>query len=263
MVNTKVQSAIYVGQVTHNRLYPRKHRFTYSLFMLYLDLSELNQLFSDSLFFSVRHRAFIEFRRSDFHGDPKLPLDVAIRDTVEKRTGKRPQGAIRMLAHLRYFGYCFNPVVFYYCFAEDNQTVECILAEVNNTPWNEKYAYILPIQKADRIRQWKRWKMPKSFHVSPFMPMTQDYDWRFTTPSETIQVYMANYEVNQLRFNAFLNLKRHPITQKRLLWSFLTYPLMTLKVIGAIYWEAFRLWWKKMPFYPHPKTLIEKQGNIL
>ena len=111
--------------------------------MLYLDINDLDNVISRSILWNIDKPAIVSFNRKDFHGDVGVPLDTAVRDTVESRTGVRPKGRIRMLAHLRYFGYCFNPVTFYYCFSRNDDSVDYILAEVTNTPWKERYAYVL------------------------------------------------------------------------------------------------------------------------
>ena len=173
-----LQSAVYEGWVRHRRSVPRAHAFRYRMYMLYLDLAELDRVFADRWLWSVGRRNLVEFRRSDYHGDPSIALDMAIRDTVEKRSGARPNGPIRMLAHLRTFGHCFNPVCFYYGYAEDGETLEWILAEISNIPWNERHAYLLPIEDAQMHGSAHAWKFRKQFHVSPFMPLAREYDWR-------------------------------------------------------------------------------------
>ena len=227
-----MHSAIYRGWLRHRRFAPRRHDFRYALFMVYLDLQELDTAFR-------RHwlwRAIARFRRDDHLGDG--PLDQAVRDLVQRETGQRPQGAIRLLTHLRYFGYCFNPVSFYYCFDRDER-VEAIVAEVNNTPWDECRCYVLGP---------RRTSTSKAMHVSPFMPMDLSYDWRFTAPGERLGVGMALERGGEKVFDATLALAREPITNRVLL----RFPAMTLKVIAAIHWQALRLWLKRVPVYTHP-----------
>src|SRR5262245_2484107 len=130
-----MQSAIYHEWLRHRRFAPRAHAFRYRLFMLYLDLAELDVVFRGRWLCSTRRPAPARFDRADHLGDAALPLDVAVRDLVENRTGRRPRGAIRLLTHLRYFGHGFNPVSYYYCFDADGGDVETVVAEVNNTPW--------------------------------------------------------------------------------------------------------------------------------
>ncbi|MDK9698994.1 MAG: DUF1365 domain-containing protein [bacterium] len=256
------KSAIYRGTVIHNRVQPRKHLFRYGLFMVYIDLLELESLFPESLLWSIRRSAVVAFRRSDYLGDPSISLEDAIRQTIKEKTGVQTEGPIRMLTHLRYFGYCMNPVTFYYVFSKDDRQLECIVAEVNNTPWNERYTYVLPISEAKERNDYYTWDFPKQFHVSPFMAMSQQYDWRFAEPGEQLSVTMANYENGQFMFQAALQLHKHTWSRNSLLAALLSFPFITVKVIGAIYWEAIRLWFKKIPFHDHPKQNNPKGANL-
>ena len=168
-----MNSRIYKGWVRHRRVAPTRHQFRYRLFMLYLDLAELPQLFDRTPFWSARRRALAWFKRSDYLGASDVPLDRAVRDLVQVRTGARPGGPIRLLTHLRYFGYCMNPVSFYYCFDACGERLETIVAEITNTPWKERHQYVLTVEEAGGAEpaRIKRFGFDKVFHVSPFMPM--------------------------------------------------------------------------------------------
>ena len=144
-----MNSRIYKGWVEHRRMAPREHRFRYRMFMLYLDLAELPQLFDRTPFWSARRPALAWFKRSDYLGPAQVPLDQAVRDLVAQRIGARPTGPIRLLTHLRYFGYSMNPVSFYYCFDPSGQTLETIVAEITNTPWKERHQYVLRVDGQD------------------------------------------------------------------------------------------------------------------
>jgi DUF1365 family protein len=230
---------------------PTRNEFRYRMFMMYLDLAELPQLFDRVPFWSGRRRAPAWFRRSDYLGDPALPLDEAVRELVALRTGARPTGPIRLLTHLRYFGYCMNPVSFYYCFAEAGGKLETIVAEITNTPWGERHQYVLDARGAGaRI---KRFEFDKEFHVSPFLPMDMQYDWAFGEPRGRLFVTMRNFKDGRPVFDATLALTAEPVTGAALLRTLAGFPLMTLKVIAAIHWQALRLWIKRTPFYSHPR----------
>jgi DUF1365 family protein len=241
---------VYHGLVRHRRHAPVPHAFRYRLFMLYLDLAELPRVLDGRWLWSARRPALAWFRRADYLGDPRIPLDTAVRDLVTERIGRRPAGPIRLLTHLRYFGYVQNPVSFYYCFDSPGRRVETIVAEITNTPWGERHAYVLPAPEGDA--RVLRFALDKTFHVSPFMPMDVDYDWRFTPPGERLTVHMNSRVGGEQVFDATLALRRAPLTGRALAASLLKFPWMTAQVAAGIYWQALRLWWKRAPFHPHP-----------
>lgn len=247
-----MQSCIYEGQVRHSRTTPAFHRFSYRLFMMYLDLDELPLLFRKRWFWSTRRPAIARFRRSHHLGPASQPLAESVRDLVAAETRKRPEGPVRLLTNLSYFGYCFNPVSFYYCFAKDGQTLEAIVAEVNNTPWGEQNTYVLPA--ADNIGKGAAWRFQpvKKMHVSPFMPMDVNYDWCFNIPSDRMNVYMANSLNGKRIFDASMKMRRSDISAASLARIIVTFPFMTVKIVAAIYWQALRLWLKRCPLYVHP-----------
>ncbi|MCA9295145.1 MAG: DUF1365 domain-containing protein, partial [Phycisphaerales bacterium] len=165
-----MKSCMYEGWVRHRRRSTPEHAFRYRMFMMWLDLGELDDVFRGRWLWSTRRPALAWFRRADYLGDPARPLDEAVRDLVQDRTGRRPVGPIRLLTHLRYFGYIMNPVSFYYCWSEDESRVETIVADVTNTPWNERHAYVLDGGMNSGDLQHQRFRFNKEFHVSPFMP---------------------------------------------------------------------------------------------
>lgn len=247
-----MHSCLYVGTIRHRRFAPKPHVFNYELFMVYLDLDELAEVFQGSRLWSADKPALAWFRRSDYLGDPKQPLSEAVCDLVENTTGQRPQGPIRLLTHLRYFGYCFNPVSFYYCFDHSGQQVETVVAEITNTPWHERFSYVLsPALDSGRAGQ-HRYQVAKAFHVSPFFPMDLQYDWRFVEPGSRLAVQMhLNRDDNKV-FDATLSLHRHAITPERLASTLYRYPAMTIKAVAGIYYQAALLKLKGIPFYAHP-----------
>ena len=258
-----MNSGIYVGQVRHRRMLPVPHAFTYRMFMMYLDLAELPGVFRGRWFWSVRRFALARFRREDHLGDPQISLDTAVRDLVEQDTGIRPSGPIRLLTHLRYFGYVFNPVSFYYCYDENDSKLETIVAEVNNTPWGERHCYVLPQRDNMADGDRKRFTPEKVMHVSPFMEMDIQYDWRFNTPGARLTVHMENARKNRKIFDATLVLNREEITAGSLARVLFTFPLMTMKVMAGIHWEALKLWLKRVPVHDHPAkkaAAMEKTG---
>jgi DUF1365 family protein len=248
-----MNSAIFEGSVKHRRQKPVAHEFRYRVFMMYLDLAELDKVFSKRWFWSAKHWALARFRRENHFGDSAIPLDQCARDKVEAVTGQRPEGAICLLTNLSYFGYCFNPVSFYYCYDRENRGVEAIIAEVNNTPWGERTLYVLPGRQAREPSGQMEFTPDKVMHVSPFMPMDIDYRWRFSPPGERLTVFMENKRTGMKIFDASLDLQRTEISGSSLARVLTFYPLMTLKVIMAIHWQALRLWLKGTPVYDHPQ----------
>ena len=262
-------SAIYEGVVRHRRMTPREHSFEFALFMVYLDLAEMDRVFSMTRWWSAKRLSPARFRREDYLGATGS-LDGAVRDRVERETGQRPTGPIRLLTHLRYFGCCFNPVSFYYCFDERGERVQTIVAEITNTPWKERHTYVLDRGNARETNETLRWEFEKRFHVSPFMPMGMQYDWAFAEPGEELFVHMnlrareddgstgdpkerdstqrfsegtrglaeLDGGKRQKAFDATLRLTRRELTPGRMRMQLIRFPLMTLRVIGRIHFEA-------------------------
>jgi len=251
-----MHSALYHGWLDHRRVVPRRHAFRYRLFMVYLDLAELDCVFRGRWLWSTRRRALARFDRRDHLGDPAQPLDEAVRALVEERTGRRPEGPIRLLTHLRYFGLVFNPVSFYYCFDGSGGNVETVVAEVSNTPWGERHCYVLrpEAQGAGPLRAHS----VKAMHVSPFHPMALRYDWQLHAPADVLAVHMTlrpcvpDGEDAAAIFGATLALSRLPITGRALAGTLLRFPWMTAKVLAAIHWQALRLLLKRTPVHDHP-----------
>lgn len=241
-------SCIYSGTVRHRRHAPRPHDFRYRLFMMYLDLAELPDLFRGRWLWSADRPAPARFKRADYLGDPDVPLDEAVRAEAERLTGRRPRGPIRLLTHLRYWGYCFNPVSFYFCFDEAGERVESVLAEITNTPWNERHVYALPRSGDGPIRGTFR----KRFHISPFMDMDQTYHWSLVEPSQALTIHMENHKADGSLFDVTLALRREEITGGSLARALVRHPFMTGKVIAGIHWQALKLWLKRVPIFDHP-----------
>jgi len=245
-------SAIYEGRVLHRRHGPRAHAFHYRMAQLYLDLDEVDQVFARRWLWSSTRRNLAEFRRSDYLGPASIGLADAVRQRVQQATGIRPMGPIRLLTHPRYAGYVMNPVSFYYCHAEDGGTLQHVVAEITNTPWGERHAYVLDVADArSRGRSW-HWDFAKSFHVSPFLPMDRQYHWSLTAPGHDLHVHMDVLRDGEREFDAALTLQRRAIDGPglaRVLWR---YPLMTAQVLAGIHWQALRLWMKGTPVHAHP-----------
>lgn len=260
---TELSSAVYTGWVRHRRHRPHPHAFRYRLYLIYLDLGELDRVFAGRRFWSVNRRNLGEFRRSDYLGDAAVPLDEAVRRRVEEALGRQPEGPIRLLTHLRTFGHCFNPVSFYYCYRPDGMTLDCVVAEITNTPWKERHSYVLDAATAQRHGSALGWGFPKQFHVSPFLPMQRDYAWRLQPPGEQLRIHMDVGTAGTRDFDATLVLDRRPLDGPTLARCLLRYPLMTFKVVLAIHWQAFLIWRARNPVYDHPRhgAAARNRGN--
>jgi len=252
-----MHSAIYIGHLRHRRLLPVPNHFGYGVFFVFADLAEINQAFRASPLWSVNRFNLACFCRKDHFGDPAQDLDTAVRDLVAGQTGTRPAGPIRLLCHWRYFGHCFNPASFYYCYKANGIDLQAIVVEIHNTPWGEVHCYVLPQSRSLAQPPFHRFELDKSFHVSPFMDMDMHYNWRFRQPGQTLSVHMESCRRHRKFFDATLTLQRHEISRRLLNRLVLAPPPMTVKVIAMIYWQALRLWHKKTPFYVHPRKRQE------
>ena len=243
-----LNSAIYTGNVWHRRLSPKSHAFQYRVYMLYLDLAELDKVFSLSRFWSKNKFSIARFQRSDFFGDNEVVISESVRSKVEQEIGVRPQGPIRLLANIRYWGYIINPINCYYCFDTNDEKIEAVLLEVTNTPWGEKQAYVL---SCDPSVDSQKISFQKKLHVSPFLPMDMRYEWQGCAPADRLKFSLTNFREDEKVFAAGVDFQRQTISSKSLnslLWQF---PLMTLQVFIGIHWQALKLWLKGLKIFNH------------
>lgn len=223
--------------------------------MVYLDLDELDSVFDKHWFWSSKRTAIARLKREDYIGDAAVSIKHAVNKRVLEETGNEIEGRVRMLTHLRYFGYVFNPVTFYYCFDKTDTYVKTIIAEITNTPWKERHSYVLNVKD---INDKLQFDFSKEFHVSPFMQMELEYDWRFTKPREKLTVHMTNIDQEEKIFDATLQLNKKELSSYQCARVLILFPLMTVKVIVGIYWQALKLFLKKVPVNDHVKNVENK-----
>lgn len=254
MNGTENQSAIYTGKIHHRRFVAGEHRFTYPMAMLYLDLAELPTLFDKIPFWSSRRFNLGRFCESDYLADePGQTLMARVNHTLLRTTGKIAAGPVRLLTHPRYLGFAINPISCFYCFAKDGKTLQYLIAEVTNTPWRERIAYVLPV---DPDKNLHTSRFAKQMHVSPFNPMEMDYVARFNTAGNKLYLHLENRIATDhdetVVNDATLTLQRKPLTRANLLQLLWQFPLMTLQVAIGIYWQALQLWLRGAKFHQHP-----------
>jgi uncharacterized protein len=289
-----VNSCLYEGSVRHRRHGTPADELRYPMFMVYLDLDELPECFDGRLLWSARRPALAWFRRADHLGDPRTPLADAVRELVAERTGTRPDGPIRLLTHLRYFGHCFNPVSFYYCYDADRdgrgdaagERLSAVVAHVTNTPWGESHSYVLGGDDASADHgstALLEGRSDKQLHVSPLMGMEHTYEWRVSEPAERLSVHIesqratarpggsvdaradaqtdarvdgpANTVGGERVFDATLSLRRRELSGRELARALARYPFLTLRIVARIYGHALSLRLRGARYFPHPPTV--------
>ncbi len=262
-----MESALYVGSLRHRRFEPRAHEFSYPVYMAFLDIDSLPELMRASRFSSYNRWNWTSYCERDHFGDANKSLRERLEVDAASEGLQLPRGKIFLLTHLRYFGYVFNPVSFFYCYDEAGR-LEAILSEVNNT-FGETHNYWLTAANERANSAAKQYHTGKEMHVSPFNGMNLEYDWIFTPPGGQLVAHMNTLEQGKRNFDATLRLERRPWNSRQLTKVLLSYPLITVKVIAAIHWQALRLWLKKVPVFTHRPKLDRARatagakGNVI
>nr|WP_164837165.1 DUF1365 family protein [Vibrio alfacsensis] len=245
-MESRMNSRLFIGNVRHRRFTPVNHELNYSLFMPAIDLDELDALEKKVWGFGSHWWHWARFKRSDYIGEGCVKS--AVQNKVEQLTGVRCTGKVIAVCHLRYLGLYFSPVNFYYVYSKEDEW-KYLLAEVSNTPWNERHYYAIA---ADREDEEFGWEQDKAFHVSPFNPIDQRYRWKIKPLTDKLNVHLECHK-GEKHFDATMAMKGKPLSSQSLLKCLIVTPIQTVKVMVGIYWHALKLWIKGAPFYSHPK----------
>lgn len=233
-----LNSAIYQGLVRHRRFTPVYHEFNYLMFMLKLDLDELNQINEQRSWFKINRFAPLQFKTTDYlGGDHDIDqLKPAVIDRAKQLGANKTINKVYFVGNVRCWGLYFSPVNFFYLYDGDKPVY--LLAEVSNTPWNETHCYLL---------DWQQKSCVKTFHVSPFNNLDMVYQWRFTEPKQKLMLHIENHKDGKL-FDATMQFKKAELNKTNLKKLVIAFPSMTVKILSAIYWQALKLMIKGVPF---------------
>ena len=269
-------SAIYEGTVRHRRNEPKVHQFDFRFFMLLLDLEEIDSVFRWQPFWSAKRWSLCRFKATDhlkqFESIGNLRERVLA--ALTSHGVDQPVGPIRLLTQLSYLGYTMNPVSFFYCYNLNGDRIEAVIAEVNNTPWGEQHVYVIPAQQLTEKSTVRSEDIKKEFHVSPFFDLAMNYRMAFSAPKETLAVKIENHSIAPDDANTetdpcprkylevTMKLRRKRLSGWNLNGLLVRYPAISIQVAAGIYWQALRLYWKKIPFVPHPNKLNKPAIDI-
>jgi DUF1365 family protein len=249
------EAGLYAGTLRHRRFRPRPHAFTWNLFMAWLDIDRIPQSMAQTPWTSYNRFNWASFQDRDHFGDPRLSLRERVTQDARIHGVPLPDGPIFLLTHLRYLGYCFNPISFYFCY-DANGFLDTVLAEVNSTFGESRNYWLWPRNRQPSANAL-HYRCPKTMHVSPFMDMNLDYEFVLTEPADKLVAHMNTIEPQSPKpfFDATLALEHQPWTSRNLGRLLLRHPWMTASVIFAIHWQALRLYLKRVPVFTHPARL--------
>jgi uncharacterized protein len=254
------------GTLTHVRRRPVAHRFRYRIWLAWLDLETFARPRGPGLLWSTRWPALIRLRADDYLPLPAGAADrcaaLSLRDRLRLHLSAHglshaADGRVFVLTQPRSWGVAFNPVTFYFCF-DDAGRLLVLAAEVTNTPWGERFVYVMPTESnrpgSPLSSQRFRMTIDKAFHVSPFMSMALQYRWDVRLTERTLRIDMQLHDAHEAIFGATLALRCRPLTSAAATSAALRFPAQNLRNLARIYWQAFQLWRRGAPQYPHPVT---------
>ncbi len=259
-------AALYRGTVMHARMKPVAHRFTYRVFSLLVDIGRLDELARLSPVFSVEKWNLLSFSERDHGPRDGAPLRAYIDGLLANAGVSIAGGRVLLFCYPRVLGLVFNPLSIYYCYDVDGQ-LAALVYEVRNT-FGQSHSYVAPIEAGEANEAGVRQDRDKLFYVSPFLDMTMRYHFRLQPPGETLRVRILETDAQGPILSATFTGRRLEATTGNLLATFFSMPLLTLKIVAAIHWEALRLWVKGMrlvtrPAPPAPASYPERRADIL
>lgn len=244
----RMENALYRGELFHKRMSPVRHTFKYDHACVFADIENIQNIADISPFVSVEKPNLLSFYRQDFlPSERSLYEEVCLR--VLQKTGEVFRGKVYLLANWRTCGMTMNPLALFYCF--ENDVLEYVIGEVHNTPWNERHVYVLALADSPMASK-------KNFHVSPFMPMDLCYGWAVNVPGKKLTVSINVDQQGKNIFSVTMQLNEQLLTKNALHKMMRRFPMMALSTLMSIYYQALRLWMKRVPIFSHPGKIEGK-----
>lgn len=251
-------AALYVGEVMHARLKPVGHRFNYRVMSLLIDLDRLEVADRQTPLFGINRRALYSFHEADHGERDGSSLRLYAHRCAAEHGIDLTGGRVLLLCYPRLLGYTFNPLSVYFCYHANGQPA-LLIYEVRNT-FGDIHAYVLPVTSGDISPAGIRQTQDKRFYVSPFVEMAMRYHFRVVPPNDRVKLRILETDDEGPLLSATFNGHRRILTTRELLRSFFSLPIVTLKIVAAIHWEALRLWLKGVRLVPRPSGAA--QGSL-